>query len=193
MTIAAVVLAAGEGSRFQGDSHKLLADLNGKPVLRWTVDAVVAAGFDAIYLVWGSVRPDSALYGVDMLTSGLRLVECTDWAQGQSRSLAAGVKAAAAAGHSAVVVGLADQPLVPPSAWRSVGASAGVIVTATFGGARRPPVKLDASVWDLLPEVGDEGARGLFRLRPELVLEVPCQGEAADVDTTEDLTRLTEE
>ena len=192
MTVAAVLLAAGEGSRFAGDQHKLLADLDGRPVLRWALDAAIGAGFDAVYLVWGAVRPDPALKGVDMLTSGLRLVESTHWADGQAHSLRAGIDAVRADGHTAAVVGLGDQPRVGSPAWRSVGAAAGTIVVATFDGERRPPVKLDRSVWHLLPEDGDEGARSLLRRRPELVLEVPCHGEPADVDTNEDLTRLLE-
>ncbi len=105
--------------------------------------------------------------------------------------MAAGIAAADAAGHDAVVVGLADQPLVPPEAWRLVaGAPAeGLVVTAAFAGERRPPVRLHRSVWPLLPTSGDEGARALFRDRPDLVVEVPCPGDPGDIDTLEDLER----
>lgn len=183
MTIAAVLLAAGAGSRFDGADHKLLADLRGRPVVSWSIDAVMAAGFNEVILVTGAVDLG------DLVPESVTHVHAARWADGQALTIQAGVEAAAEAGHDSVVVGLGDQPFVPASAWRAVGASRGPIVTATFDGARRPPVKLERSVWDLLPTEGDSGARDLVRARSDLVSEVPCSGTAADIDTKEDLAR----
>ncbi len=87
------------------------------------------------------------------------------------------------------MVGLGDQPLVPAEAWRHVAAAPGEIVTATFDGQRRPPVKLARTVWAELPVDGDVGARALMQRRPELVSEIPCTGNPVDIDTLEDLQR----
>lgn len=187
MTIAAAVLAAGEGSRFDGPTHKLLAPFRGRPLVQWAVEAADRAGFNQLFVIHGAVDLRETV--AELVDDRATLVDNPAWADGQATSLRAAIDAAKAAGHRAVVVGLGDQPLVPASAWRSVGAAAGPIVTATFDGDRRPPVKFESSVWDEVPIAGDEGARPLLKQRPELVSELPCTGNAVDIDTLEDLRR----
>ncbi|MEM7275151.1 MAG: nucleotidyltransferase family protein [Actinomycetota bacterium] len=205
--IAGVVLAAGAGSRFLASQdgadrsaggsapwragaadHKLVAPFRGKPLASWAIEAAAEAGFDHVLVVSGAVELDGAI-GEAAGGDAVRVLSNSRWAEGQATSLALAVDEARRLGCRAVVVGLADQPLVPASAWRAVGAAVGPIVTATFDGSRRPPVKLGAAVWGDLPTTGDEGARTVMRLRPELVSELPCNGNPIDIDTVEDLQR----
>ncbi|MFP3906213.1 MAG: NTP transferase domain-containing protein [Acidimicrobiales bacterium] len=182
-TTAAVVLAAGGGTRFRGAANKLLTDLDGRALVRHAVDAALAAGLDEVIVVTGAVDVS------DHLPPGVVVVHNPEWAEGMATSLQAGIAAADAAGHDAVVVGLGDQPGLGPEPWRAVAAATSPIAVATYQGRRRNPVRLHREVWPLLPASGDEGARVLFRVRSDLVGEVPCEGEPADIDTLEDLER----
>jgi CTP:molybdopterin cytidylyltransferase MocA len=185
--LAAVVLAAGGGSRFAGPEHKLLVPFRGRPVVTWAAESAVAAAIGPTIVVTGAV----ALGG--LLPSGVVVVDNPHWAEGQATSLAAAVDWAEDEGMDAIVVGLGDQPLVPPGAWRAVARAAvdarHPIVVASYGGMRGNPVRLGRTVWPRLPRSGDEGARAVMRERPDLVAEVPCDGEAVDIDTREDLLR----
>jgi CTP:molybdopterin cytidylyltransferase MocA len=188
MTVAGVVLAAGAGDRFTasgGAGHKLLAELDGRALVDHVLDAALGAGLAAVALVDGAVDLRShARRGVVHLHNPA-------WAEGLATSLQVGLAWAASAGHDAVVVGLADQPAVPSSAWAAVAAAPiePPIAVASYAGQRGNPVRLAAAMWPLLPRDGDRGARAVMHERPDLVREVPCSGRAWDVDTREDLER----
>lgn len=149
----------------------------------WVFDAVATASFNQVYVVTGAVDLS------DLIPADFCVVEAADWADGQAHTIQAGLARAGEDGHRAVVIGLADQPLVPASAWRSVGAAAGEIVAASFDGKRRPPVKFERSAWPLLPTTGDEGARTVLRTDRERVSEVACSGNPIDIDTQKDLAQ----
>src|SRR5262245_32912781 len=115
MTTAAVVLAAGGGARYTtsgGKGHKLLAPLMGWNVVGWAILSAVSAKLDATYVVVGAVEVPRI--------DGVRYVDNERWTEGLSSSLLTGVQAASRDGHSAIVVGLGDQPLVVGEAWRQL-------------------------------------------------------------------------
>lgn len=177
-----VILAAGAGRRFRGPGHKLDARLRGRPILERAVDSAMAAGIGPVVVVTGAPLA-TALH-----PSVVHVVN-EQWAEGQITSLRAGIRAAAELGADAVLVGLGDQPFVPPEAWRRVAALDRPIVVATYHGQRGHPVRLHRDTWSLLPHRGDEGARSLLGRHPDLVTELPCEGSPIDIDTLEDLRR----
>jgi molybdenum cofactor cytidylyltransferase len=190
--ICAVVLAAGAGSRFraplagsvatdEATTHKLLAELRGQPVYVWSLAAVLAAGFDDVVVVTGA--------GDLVLPESVTRIHNPAWAAGQATSLQCGIQAATELGADAIVVGLGDQPFITAEAWRAVSLCPTDIAVATYAGVRANPVLLRRAIWSLLPSEGDQGARSLIALRPELVGEVACNGSPADIDTMEDLQR----
>ena len=187
MTVLGVVLAAGAGERFRasgGVGPKQLAVVDGMSLVERAVATALAAGLDELVVVAGAVD----LRDLDL---AVPVLDNPRWAEGIATSMQVAVQHAAAAGHDAVVVGLADQPGVTTAAWRAVAAAADVppIAVATYDGTRGNPVRLARAVWPDLPDTGDEGARTLIRRRPELVQAVPCDGRRDDIDTLEDLDR----
>jgi molybdenum cofactor cytidylyltransferase len=182
VVVVAVVLAAGAGTRFAGEGHKLDARVGDRSVLARAVDTAIAAAIGPVVVVTAAqvttALPPSVVHVVN-----------DRWAEGQMTSLRAGIAAARELGSAAVVVGLGDQPFVGVDAWRAVAATDAAIAVATYDGRRGHPVRLAAETWDLLADDGDEGARTLMRLRPDLVTEVPCEGSSIDIDTVEDLRR----
>jgi len=195
---AGVILAAGAGSRFQANGvapHKLVATLNGKPLLYWPVSAAAQAELDLLIVVCGAVRSGDLAWVVDMgvgdsmSSEKVVLVDNPRWAEGQSSSLQCAVTVAKHRGLDAIVVGLGDQPFTSTTTWSAVARSQSPIAVAQYGARRQPPVRLDRSVWHLLPDEGDFGARHLFEQHPELVSAIVCKDNPVDIDTAEDLRR----
>jgi nicotine blue oxidoreductase len=163
--IAAVVLAAGEGSRFGGPKQRLL--------LPDVLAALSSSSVDHVVVVAGA-HP---------LEVDVPVVECPDWELGPGASLRCGLRALADDAEAAVVV-LADGPDLSPAAVDRVVAAwrdgAGEVVAASYGGNRGHPVLLGRATWEQVPV---EGARVL-----EPVL-VSCDdlGSPGDVDFADDL------
>ena len=175
MTVAAIVLAAGEASRFGSPKQNLL--------LPRVLEALRQTSLDEIVVVEGAHELASASY--KLLQGRVRVVPCRRWKQGPGASLRCGLEALGEDVEAAVVV-LADGPSLSPQSvdrvleeWRLSGG----IVAASYEGARGHPLVLGRGDWAGIP---DEG------LRNADVRLVRCDdlGAPGDVDAPEDLERL---
>lgn len=189
----AILLAAGGGTRFGGNGHKLTALISQRPVCSWSLKHLLEAKFENVVVVTGAVELHSALEIEEVSGSdNVQIVYNPLWQSGLASSLQCGINVARELGAQAVVVGLADQPAIPATAWLQVAASNSPLAVATYDGVRGNPVRLHAELWQLLPETGDDGARMLFKSHRDLIEEIPCLGSAHDVDTIADLEHLRE-
>jgi CTP:molybdopterin cytidylyltransferase MocA len=183
--VAGLLLAAGAGSRL--GTPKALLELDGEPLAVRGARTLRAGGCDPVVVVLGAA---------EVPVPGAATVHNPDWASGMGSSLRAGLAALPAAAE-AVVIALADQPLVGPEAVRRLVAArraGAAVAVATYGGRRRNPVLIAREHFAEVAElaVGDVGARPFLRRHAALVTEVPCDDVAdpADIDTAEDLARL---
>jgi nicotine blue oxidoreductase len=188
--VTGVLLAAGQGSRFGGP--KALIELGGRTLAQRGVDLLRAGGADPVLVVTGA-----APVSID----GTHTVHNPDFRTGMGSSLRAALHYLqtdpAAPQAPAVVVTLADQPLVGPEAVARLIAAfrAGAsVAVATYDGKPRNPVLLARERWAEVAELatGDSGARAFLRARPERVTFIECGdvGRADDIDTPEDLARI---
>jgi molybdenum cofactor cytidylyltransferase len=185
--IAALVLAAGRSSRM-GGPNKLLANLDGKPLIRHAVNAALASRASSVTVVTGHMeaRVAAALDGADVA-----ITHNPDFAEGMSTSLKAGL-AALPAESEAVVVLLADMPRVTGAMIDALiaaydPAKGSLIVVPTFEGRRGNPVLWSRRFFgDLSSISGDIGARNVIGTYPEAVTEVELGAAVAlDLDTPE--------
>ena len=192
--IAAVVLAAGSGSRFGGG--KLLAPLEGRPILQHVLDRLEAAGLDNVIVVVGDDARELEAR-IDW-GSAHRVVTPTP-EHGLSSSLKVGIAAVPDDADGALIA-LGDQPLLPTRAIRAlIDADARddrpIVVPVYADGAGRNPVLLRRSAFELVGQTsGDRGLGPLLAAHPDLVQEIPIRVEGGnpDVDTREDLVGLLE-
>jgi molybdenum cofactor cytidylyltransferase len=189
-----VVLAAGRGLRFGGDTPKPLVSFHGQPLVMHAVGAATRSGLAPVVVV---VSDDRVAATLESRAGGaaVQLVRNDAPERGIASSLHAALRRLEPDETvDAVVVGLADQPLVGADAYRRVAHAyddGARLAVATYGGARGNPVLIGRAHWrEALALAGDEGARVL--LRKHGAVEVPCDGtgESTDVDTPEDLAAL---
>ena len=193
----AVVLAAGQGSRFGG--AKLLEPWRGAPLLHGALAAAFAAPVRTVTVVTGA-HADLVAAAAEAFAAAradgerLRLVHAADHAQGLSASLKQAVRSLPA-NAAGLLLFLGDMPGVPHAALQALAdaLAAGALAAAPrCRGERGHPVALSSALFDeLLALDGDRGAaRVLAGLGDRLALiDTPDEGVLYDVDTPQDLTR----
>lgn len=188
--VAALVLAAGRGTRM-GGPNKLLEPVGARAVVRRVVEAALDGGASPVIVVTGhdGARVRSALAGL-----GVRFIENPDYANGLSTSLAAAIRAVPGDVPAALVM-LGDMPLVDAHLVQRMTAAFApdqgrLIVVPVSDGRRGNPVLWARRFFPALASIeGDVGARAILASHGEAVAEIdaPGQGILLDVDTPEAL------
>jgi molybdenum cofactor cytidylyltransferase len=194
--VGAIVLAAGQSSRFRAaggaEATKLVAELDGKPIVRRVAEAAVGSKARPVVAVTGHARDsvEAALAGLDVV-----LAFNPDFAAGLSSSLKAGLAALPPDVAGSLVL-LGDMPEVRAplidALIEAFLARKGALAAAPLRQGRRGnPVLLGRGLFQAAMRLeGDEGARRLIAaLDVGELVEVAAsdRGVAFDIDTPDDL------
>ncbi|MDB5534972.1 MAG: 4-diphosphocytidyl-2C-methyl-D-erythritol kinase [Hyphomicrobiales bacterium] len=196
--VAAVILAAGMATRFRAaepaSASKVLAQLDGKPLLRHVVDAALASHARPVIVVTGHAQANvaAALAGLDVIVT-----HNADYASGLASSLKRGL-VAIPRDCSGFIVLLADMPRVSAAIIDRLIATLtarplALAVVPTFNGQRANPVVIARAAFPLLTRIeGDQGARKVLQAAGDKVVELPIDDDAitADIDTPDALRAL---
>ncbi len=193
--IAAVILAAGQATRFAAvpTETKVVAELAGKPLVRFVAMAALASRAHPVIVVVGHAaeKTVAALDGLDV-----QFVHAPDFRLGLSRSLQAGIAAIPKDAAGALVL-LADMPAISSrlidqliDTFTATETSA---VVPTHDGQRGNPVLIGRKLFAAVDALkGDRGASQILAEATDWIVEHPTEDAAItiDVDTREDLSRL---
>lgn len=185
-TVAGILLAAGTGSRFES-GNKLLADVDGEPVVRRAAATLEVSRVDPTVVVLGH---DAAAVRDALEGLALETVENPAYEAGQSTSVRCGIGAVANRVDAAVVA-LGDMPFVDSATVDALvdayRAGVGNALVAAYDGTRGNPVLFDSDYFaELTALEGDVGGREILRREGTLV-ETDDPGVRRDVDRRADL------
>ena len=197
VVIGAVLLAAGSGSRL-GHQPKSLLQLGGVPLIRRQLIALSGAGVDEVVVVTGH---HAELIEPVVQDFPVTLVRNPSPDDGQVSSQRLGL-AALAGKLDAVIVALADQPLINAQditaligAWKKRAAGTAGLYPEV-NGERGNPVIFSTDVREqILAGAANIGCRQWQAAHPEAVATMSTDNRRyrVDIDTEEDIARFERE
>ena len=191
MKIAIVVLAAGQSNRF-GKENKLVAEIDGVPLVRRVVSEALASTADDVVVVTGWEAP-SVCRSLDGLNC--RVVFNEDFANGMGDSIAEGIAALADDVMGAMVLP-GDLAYVGHDVLDKIiktfaehGGNAVTIPVTADGGQRNPVVWPKSMFPKLMNLRGDRGGKALLYTgaTPPVVLQIDDGNVFLDIDTPDRL------
>jgi molybdenum cofactor cytidylyltransferase len=193
--VGLIILAAGESSRF-GAPKQLAQTPGGKPMLTCVTETALASEAEPVIVVLGS-RAETIRHVIHDLPA--QVVLNSQWAEGQSSSIRAGLQALPPE-ISAVLIMLADQPMISPAIVNRIIAryrrTLSPVVFPVCNGRRGHPVLFDRCAFAELSTLkGDTGGKSVVqRYLPQAEqVDIDEVSITLDIDTIQDLSALLNE
>ncbi len=192
--IAAIILAAGSSSRL-GQSKQLLK-IGKESLLRKVVLTTSAAGIDKIVVVLGAGHEKHQQEIADLPAL---IAFNPNWEKGIGSSLKCGIRFVMETfpDIDLAVLLVCDQPMLTSEHIKKListyHSKESAIVSSYYSGSPGVPVLLQRSMFAKLLDVGDgQGAKGIVKDHPASVSFVEFPEGEVDLDTPEDLKKITE-
>lgn len=195
-----VYLAAGKSTRMGTD--KLRLPLGSMSLGNYALAAALNSCLDYVWVISNDPKADwiDRTFYQDPIRRKWSLIYCTEARLGQAYSLRCGVQAAIAMEARAVMILLADQPLITSEMinelllrYQSDRVHSTIdFVASSYDGLARPPIIFDHRMFpDLQRLQGDQGARHLVRKQTTgICIDFENPDLFMDVDTREDYRSL---
>jgi len=192
--ISLIILAAGKSTRMEGQ-NKLLAIIQGKPIIRHVVEAALNSKVNETIVVlgWEETKVREVLADLHC-----RLIVNREFENGQSSSLKAGLKEIDQETR-AVLILPGDMAKIDSLSINKVVDSyilnGGTIIVAAHNGKHGHPILLDRKLFGDMAQVTEEtyGLKSIVKNHEDKVrlVEVDTDNVLRDVDTSDDLKHLT--
>lgn len=190
--IGLIILAAGAATRM--GRPKQLLSYQGRSLILHAVEVALASLCQPIIVVLGAyveqIKPE-------LMPKAVQVVENSQWQEGMSSSIRAGISMLLKTNSKldAVIISLADQPLVSPQIFnqliQSYQETQKVIIASRYNETTGVPALFSNALFpELMQLEGDKGAKALIQkyIDTGLILLIP---EAAiDIDTPDDYKQL---
>ena len=184
---AIVILAAGHSSRFEG--CKVLASVDGKPMLQWAIEKARASVGEHVYVVTGGWQKDLAHAMNQRLVDRVATIDSHDWQKGLGHSIAAATQQLTKHYKSLLILA-ADQIAVTHDDLNALlNRSDGEhIIAAHYDGQPGIPALFPENYFSDLGQLsGDRGAKKILLAHPDAVIPVACPNATIDIDTRDNL------
>ncbi|MCJ8010105.1 NTP transferase domain-containing protein [Lederbergia wuyishanensis] len=195
MKIAGVYLAAGKSSRM--GKNKLALPFKNTTIGNIALETALQSSLEKIYIVVSGEAP--WLSSEFIKNPNCSIINCTNAHMGQSESLKCAIRLAQKEEVDAILVMLADQPLIPLHIIEEIMECKKKIpslyfVAASFKSIIIPPVLLSSTMFpELLNLSGDTGAKALLHgdnFTKGRILPFNKFEYFQDIDTKEDYDKL---
>ncbi len=183
-----VIPAAGRGSRFLADGHKLAQPFGASTVLGSTLRNAVESQLPVLVVTTAALAP---LASRQLAQRDIVVISDEQAARGMGHTLALAVSERS--GSPGWLVLPADMPQVRPGTLLAVARALEqhAVAYAQYRGRRGHPVGFSAELYsELVMLQGDDGARRVMLRYPAHGEEVDDPGVLVDIDTVADLQAL---